>query len=430
MEDYIKSHFQNFDAVVFFEKTAAQISRERATFQFEEAVDKLAEDTSNSYNLVSWCKNVQQSNYEIVNTDEAIVYWTNKEKATSNLYASLASSTSSRFVDERNANTQISVAMKSNTITRMKRKQESTNRRAESDKLLKLSLNSIVDLSDNSADGQKLYFDDAAWEEMKKCYRIKTPDHRHLKDYKKQLAKLNKYLKNMDLVKAYKVVRRLEIDSLDSIDEKVYKIYAYIIDVFRFNAKALLVKSNDPSELDYLMKIWGYILEALFAGQDNVRCKCDHLKLAVESKDILDFFVRSSSVFNHQTVSIPMIQLCANSCDVTKLFLADEGLYCIKEYYNLTLPLHATEFGKIADDWFHKLFSLRSHVLSLLQYLDLDSKSKTYNDHFARAVPSQEQTDYQTWIRGSFYPPGDDAALLIPTPDQLYGSDSNKRRRE
>ncbi|KAL0141934.1 hypothetical protein V8B55DRAFT_1493575 [Mucor lusitanicus] len=59
----------------------------------------------------------------------------------------------------------------------------------------------------------------------------------------------------MDLVKAYKVARRLEIDSLDSIDEKVYKIYAYIIDVFRFNAKALLVKSNDPSKLDYLMKI-------------------------------------------------------------------------------------------------------------------------------------------------------------------------------
>lgn len=92
----------------------------------------------------------------------------------------------------------------------------------------RLSLNSIVDLSDDSADGQKLYFDDAAWEEMKKCYRIKTSHHCHLKDYRKQLAKLNKCLKNMGLVKAYKVARKLEIDSLDSIDEKVYKIYAYM----------------------------------------------------------------------------------------------------------------------------------------------------------------------------------------------------------
>jgi hypothetical protein len=37
----------------------------------------------------------------------------------------------------------------------------------------------------------------------------------------------------------------------------------------------------------------------------------DHLKLAIESKDILDYIIKNSSTFDHKCISIPMIQLCS-----------------------------------------------------------------------------------------------------------------------
>lgn len=38
----------------------------------------------------------------------------------------------------------------------------------------------------------------------------------------------------------------------------------------------------------------------------------DHLKLAIQSKDILDYLVKNSSSFDHKQVFVPMIQLCRN----------------------------------------------------------------------------------------------------------------------
>jgi hypothetical protein len=37
----------------------------------------------------------------------------------------------------------------------------------------------------------------------------------------------------------------------------------------------------------------------------------DHLKLAIESKDILDYIIKNSSFFDPKNCCIPMIQLCS-----------------------------------------------------------------------------------------------------------------------
>ncbi|KAL9544086.1 hypothetical protein MBANPS3_007801 [Mucor bainieri] len=120
---------KNFDAVVVFENTAAQLSRERATLEFESAIDSLAKDTSNSHKLVTWCINVQQFDYEIIKTDEAMVSWTNREQTAATLNKFLAKSTGSRFIQERQENTRMVVTAKSNTINRMKRKQDTVSAR-------------------------------------------------------------------------------------------------------------------------------------------------------------------------------------------------------------------------------------------------------------------------------------------------------------
>lgn len=158
---------------------------------------------------------------------------------------------------------------------------------------------------------------------------------------------------------------------LEGPDEIVFKIYAKIVDLYRLHSESLKLKLNDLTELDCLVKVWGGILEGLFPDKDRVYCKwgesmsehngfkvdCrlvysyknknidlsnieaarhmtakkindDHLKLAIESKDILDYFIKNSAGFNPKQICIPMIQICKNQCDVNKLYLGDDGLYC------------------------------------------------------------------------------------------------------
>lgn len=94
--------------------------------------------------------------------------------------------------------------------------------------LCSLSLNSILDLSDDSHDAQKQFFDDVTWETMKKSYDIKIVYVSDIRHYEKKLKKLNKHLKSMDLEKAYASARKLELDNLYSVNEIVFKIYAYM----------------------------------------------------------------------------------------------------------------------------------------------------------------------------------------------------------
>lgn len=44
----------------------------------------------------------------------------------------------------------------------------------------------------------------------------------------------------------------------------------------------------------------------------------DHLKLAIESKDILDYLIKNSNNFDHTRFCVPMIQICSKCLFIFK----------------------------------------------------------------------------------------------------------------
>ncbi|KAL9537347.1 hypothetical protein MBANPS3_011861 [Mucor bainieri] len=123
-----------------------------------------------------------------------------------------------------------------------------------------LSLNSVLDLT---CDGQSALFAENEWETIKTHYSasIKLKTHK----LNKKIMSISKALGTGDLEKAYCKERKLEIENLDTPDERLYSTYAHILKVYRRRNKSL-VSRNYSTELDGLAKIWVEILEDM----------CDH----------------------------------------------------------------------------------------------------------------------------------------------------------
>ncbi|KAI7895702.1 uncharacterized protein EV154DRAFT_477156 [Mucor mucedo] len=458
------------NTVLFFEATASSLSHNTAIASFEQAMDNLSKKTRQ--NLLILSVGALASKTIVMRLLFEL------ENKTAKLIRGYTRARNDRAVEQSISSSSSQVCGKVTLVFQMKRKYEPM-KRTEGDKLYfggvsvatklknnaedlaknycqlgpktkhikqktykifishSMSLNSIVDLSDHSLDSQKQYFADNEWDQLRKQYHMKSSLVsikkfdcfkkydvfaealgvlvgeklnlfkkldlliKKLDDFKKSdvlaevpgvhigeklnlfkkfdcLKKLNKKLKKLNLVDTYALARNL-IQNLNAPDEILFKIYAHTsldtnllsihhcsIDVYRFHSVALKIKSNDPTELDYLMKIWGGILEPLFPDTSG----------------------EGESVAEDNNFRID-----CNQCDVSRLYLGDYGLYCIDEFLDLRLPLSPAEFAENSSNWFQKLFSLRQQ---------------------------EEQINYSTWIRGSFYPPiCQDNSLYIP--QDLHG---------
>ena len=273
-------------------------------------------------------------------------------------------------------------------------------------------------------------------------------------------------MKNADLDKAYQSARNSELAALNSDKEHIFNIYAHIINIYRHRRSSLNNSMKDNTELDGLVKLWAEVFESLFPdSQHNVKCRwgeskahhndykvdCrviaiintqkvdvldveaarylqnqktnnDHLKLAIESKGILDHIVRHAASFDPRTDMALMLQVCQNQCDVKVLSLCDRGLYCLWKETSLSLPSCPKLFAEDADSWFATLELIRTSAIKLSQQLN-QTDDRSYDSHFNRKGKSKA-IDYKDWLRGTFFPP-DTAAdpLILPVP--LYDPASN-----
>ncbi|KAL7309441.1 hypothetical protein PS15m_011523 [Mucor circinelloides] len=89
MGSYILQHYQSFDAVKFSETTCSNINRELAAYKLESVIDKLPTDESCSEAVRNWCMNVKSFNYDALDTEEAMAYWTMRSKWTQVLNCSV-----------------------------------------------------------------------------------------------------------------------------------------------------------------------------------------------------------------------------------------------------------------------------------------------------------------------------------------------------
>ncbi|RCH92125.1 hypothetical protein CU098_008801, partial [Rhizopus stolonifer] len=472
-----------------------------AMSEFESVMDKLSTSASASEALSNWCRRVKEYNYEVINTDEALAYWTLRNKMTVAHNTSLRCSEIEYAVSKRALATATSIKKKATRITMMKRQAEIPKHEVDGLKFNDISvgttikrhgefcaktyhelnkkqqhvaalcLNSIIDLSDQTKDGQRYLFTDEQWEKIKEKYSVKMKHDKQL--FKPLFKNIDKALRNLNLDKAYKIARIAEVNALNSDQEHQYNIYSHIINIYRRKRRALNNDNKTNTELDGLVKFWSEVFESLFAdNKHNITCKwgesqayhneykidvrivvvkgsfeidlidveaarClynqktndDHLKLAIESKGILDHIVKQSSSFNPRKTVVFMIQICQNQCQVKTLRLCDRGLYCIQHQADLSLPSTPIEFSKNSCSWFAILESIKNTAIKLVEHLNKD-EPKSYDAHFGR--PNDDNADhYEDWIRGSFFPPAETTDPLI-LPDPLYGSvdDENVAKKQ
>ncbi|GAN05285.1 hypothetical protein MAM1_0086d04755 [Mucor ambiguus] len=387
---------------------------------------------------------MKQYNYEVLNTDEALSYWEMRNKSRNQLNTNLFHAELDAAVSSRLLAVSSSMQRKVSNITRMKRKAETP--KMEADSLLfdgvsvgstikrhgealagrhklnnkqkyvaGLCLNSIIDLSDESADSQRRFFSDEEWAMMKSKYQFSIKRNKQV--FKPLFKKINKAMNNADLDKAYQSARNSEPAALNSDKEHIFNIYAHIINIYRHRRSSLNNSMNDNTELDGLVKLWAEVFESLFPdSQHNVDCRViaiintqkvdvldveaarylqnqktnnDHLKLAIESKGVLDHIVRHAASFDPRTDITLMLQL----------------------------------FAEDADSWFATLELIRTSAIKLSQQSN-QPDDRSYDSHFNRKGKSKA-IDYKDWLRGTFFPPDTAAAdpLILPVP--LYDPASN-----
>lgn len=140
MESYITNYYRAFNVTEFLEITCGNFSRDIAMSEFESVIDKLSTSTSISKALSDWCRNVKEYNYEvmlfdfikcsvyanilykIINTDEALAYWTMRSKTTIMLNTDLHHSEMDNAASKRALAITTSMQKKVTRITNMKRK--------------------------------------------------------------------------------------------------------------------------------------------------------------------------------------------------------------------------------------------------------------------------------------------------------------------
>lgn len=430
-----------------------------------------------------------------------IAYWLLRSEAVNTLKNRLLDSTLNSQAITHAASSITSAARKVNIVSRMKRKNELTEKFVRdslvfagtsvgtllknhgerqlpkyADLSLKekhvvgMCLNSTIDLSDETRDGQRRFFTDDQWKEMNKLYSLNLK-HKKYHDYKKKLKGINKMLENLNIDNGYKKAISLEIENLNGEDESLYNIYAHVINIYRKRREALLNHKKTSTELDSLVKFWSGIFESLFPeNKDHIYCKwgesksflneykidCrvviiknerevdlmdteaarylyqkktndDHLKLCVESKDILDYLVNSSTTFNPKKTFIFMIQIRQNCCDIKYLRLCDDGLYCLQAYDSLSIPFSIVDFAKQSPSWFSSLFFLKNNCEKLALHCNDFNSNKGYASHFNRKSRKEPSSNYKSWVRGSFYPPVENELPMKPA--NLYGDVEQKKQK-
>lgn len=150
-------------------------------------------------------------------------------------------------------------------------------------------------------------------------------------------------------------------------------------------------------------------IEAAKSAEVDDKVHDDKLKLAVETKVMLDNVVPSLAGKTPNMFSLQNFQICGVMAELCSLCLADKGLYVHVLDYDLSLPKTPYEFADSLDYWLRKLMVFRKACQDTLKLLStsIGVAQRTFNDCFYRDfLLDQEQEGCNgNWVRGSFYMP-------------------------
>ncbi|GAA5797442.1 hypothetical protein HPULCUR_002826 [Helicostylum pulchrum] len=353
-----------------------------------------------------------------------------------------------------------------------------------------LCLNGIIDFTSCSDDYLQIFTKDQ-WKNVQSTFKnpikhfenIEKYDLKHLKYMQKKIAK-------GDSIKA--CVKCLKIVLKSTTNAFMYKILAHVINCYI--ERSDIFTSSTATEMDYLAKVWMEIFELLFA-KENVQIKwgestsqqttnaklsnngntantiglkvdariitkspssdpadllnleaskdsndsskilSDNLKLAIESKVIVDHIVDFLPE-NHQMkyVSVQSIQISGLQAEICSLRLVDSGLYVHDIDFDISLPPSVISFGETLIGWTEKLLFLRKRILANATIVS--SMPARSQKTFAEAC-NRPRSDTplindglvsRSWTRGTFFLPTEKRPIPIMPVNFLAPPPSTKRK--
>ncbi|ORY91394.1 hypothetical protein BCR43DRAFT_499009 [Syncephalastrum racemosum] len=331
-------------------------------------------------------------------------------------------------------------------------------------------LNSILDLSDGSGNGQKHVLLDE-WDFLQSIFahdlKIEKFDQAVSNDMK-NLAKLTR----KDKAAGYKSSRMSELNAVDNELSSAFCIYADIIKLLSTRDNPMN-RVKEMTEYDTIVKIWSPVFETLFrdthvvlkwgesklqtdevrvpAGpEDHIffkvdlrlilnhrgtehtlaivevaryfqdsKIRHDHSKLLIESKLVLDNMLRHGC--SPGDACVPSLQLCGLRGDFLVLQLEEDGLYVAAPVACLRFPSGVHRLWGLEE----MLTTLRAFKSSVTQNLELletciNETRNSFGKKFSRREPSPRPASI-TWQRPTWWPDHKKRRLRPPSLEVIFG---------
>ncbi|KAG1168218.1 hypothetical protein G6F46_004858 [Rhizopus delemar] len=229
------------------------------------------------------------------------------------------------------------------------------------------------------------------------------------KNITEELKEIEK-LAGHNIKEAYKLSFNKQIKYAFEEEESCFKIYSLILGALNSNAQNILQFNNkkDPTEQDFVVKIWGPIFSTIFddsalftkwgdsINEESSKAKreMDNEKFPSVTKSTVEFALKT-----------PMIKL------------VDNGLNAANKLGSLRLPSTGLDMRK-ARTLIERLFTTKKDAKYLAKChtilsngVALALKSTNQKQNNKRSPYDKEQDDeiksghYCAWIRGSWFPP-------------------------
>lgn len=301
--------------------------------------------------------------------------------------------------------------------------------------------NSILDLTNNSLNGQRCLFSKEEWENFNAKWNKQKNWDRIDEDVRTKLKTIED-LAVSDVRKAYVKTLTSQTRYALTENEVYFEVYAFMLKTLQKKKKILNSSSNDKfTEADYIINVWSRIFQLVFDDHANsLFCKwgdsvlkdssnskknsqqgdgvmigdkidlrictqssrgtavdlacvefaknnrddkfySDHRKTLREGKTVADQFYRFLGLKSREKRNIAgcCIQIAAVEGRVMNVKLVDQGLYVASYLGSLRLPTSQVEMKKTRV-LLERLFTLKRNLLylkNLLQKLEFDKSSES-----------------------------------------------------
>ncbi|KAI8143126.1 hypothetical protein BJV82DRAFT_611465 [Fennellomyces sp. T-0311] len=269
--------------------------------------------------------------------------------------------------------------------------------------VISLGINGILDLGNTEVDSQRLYFDDNEWARLleafppPECPQHCVADNNLFLEYAKQIEK-EWSQKNYNLVRL--MAAKFEYQSKGDIATACH-LYQDYINFWQYHEYALTSSGPTLSKMDYIIKIWGNLLETVFRSS-SLRCtweedqvvsqgvsaynttfiksdfsildqsgqkfsagafvhslptemnaSADRIKLLIEGKGMLNGMVKNG------VKTVFLLLVVGIEAKVLSLSLVADGLYIAHDVCRIVLPKSIAGLHRLKSDIIPALFQYR-----------------------------------------------------------------------